>query len=93
MQRNLACLTLAISALLGASTLPALAAPLPVTPDQSVPVSHYITQLNTDKSVTFRLFAPGAKRVSVVTGSSRIAMFHMICVKMSVASGRGKARC
>ncbi len=70
MQRNLACLTLAISALLGASTLPALAAPLPVTPDQSVPVSHYITQLNADKSVTFRLFAPGAKRVSVVTGSS-----------------------
>lgn len=70
MQRNLACLTLAISALLGASTLPALAAPLPVTPDQSMPVSHYITQLNADKSVTFRLFAPGAKRVSVVTGSS-----------------------
>lgn len=70
MQRNLACLTLAISALLSASTLPALAAPLPVTPDQSVPVSHYITQLNADKSVTFRLFAPGAKRVSVVTGSS-----------------------
>lgn len=70
MQRNLACLTLAISALLGASTLPALAAPLPVTPDQSVPVSHYITQVNADKSVTFRLFAPGAKRVSVVTGSS-----------------------
>ncbi|MDF7759774.1 alpha/beta hydrolase-fold protein [Kosakonia cowanii] len=70
MQRNLACLTLAIAALLGTSTLPALAAPLPVTPDQSVPVSHYITQVNTDKSVTFRLFAPGAKRVSVVTGSS-----------------------
>lgn len=70
MQRNLACLTLAISALLGASTLPALAAPLPVTPDQSVPVSNYITQVNADKSVTFRLFAPGAKRVSVVTGSS-----------------------
>jgi len=70
MQRNLACLTLAISALLGASTLPALAAPLPVTPDQSVPVSHYITQVNADKSVTFRLFAPSAKRVSVVTGSS-----------------------
>lgn len=70
MQRNLACLTLAISALLGASTLPTLAAPLPAPPDQSVPVSHYITQLNADKSVTFRLFAPGAKRVSVVTGSS-----------------------
>ena len=70
MQRKLACLTLAISALLGASTLPALAAPLPVTPDQSVPVSNYITQVNADKSVTFRLFAPGAKRVSVVTGSS-----------------------
>ncbi|HBV39250.1 MAG TPA: glycoside hydrolase [Erwinia sp.] len=70
MKNNIACLTLTIAALLGNAALPVLAASLPVTPDLSVPVSHYVTQLNADKSVTFRLFAPEAKRVSVVTGSS-----------------------
>jgi enterochelin esterase family protein len=33
-------------------------------------VSQYVTQVNADKSITFRLFAPAAKRVSVVTGST-----------------------
>nr|WP_253461103.1 esterase [Erwinia persicina] len=50
--------------------MPAAAAPFPATPDLSVPVSRYVTQVNADKSVTFRLFAPDAKRVSVITGSS-----------------------
>ncbi|WP_039055441.1 alpha/beta hydrolase-fold protein [Enterobacter sp. Bisph1] len=68
MKRNLTCLTLIIAALSGSE--PAVAAPLPVAADSSVPVSDYITQVNGDKSVTFRLFAPGAKRVSVVTGST-----------------------
>ncbi|ANI81718.2 esterase family protein [Kosakonia oryzae] len=66
----MACLTLAITALLGSAAVPAFAAPLPVTPDLSVPVSQYVTQVNADKSITFRLFAPGAKRVSVITGST-----------------------
>lgn len=70
MKRNIACLTLAITALLGSATVPAFAAPFPVTPDLSVPVSQYVTQVNADKSITFRLFAPGAKRVSVITGST-----------------------
>lgn len=70
MKRNIACLTLAITALLGSAAVPAFAAPLPVTPDLSVPVSQYVTQVNADKSITFRLFAPGAKRVSVITGST-----------------------
>ncbi|NCF08064.1 esterase family protein [Kosakonia sp. MH5] len=66
----MACLTLAITALLGSAAVPAFAAPFPVTPDLSVPVSQYVTQVNADKSITFRLFAPGAKRVSVITGST-----------------------
>ncbi|SFT78084.1 enterochelin esterase [Kosakonia arachidis] len=70
MKRNIACLTLSIAALLGCAAAPAFAAPFPVTPDLSVPVSQYVTQVNADKSITFRLFAPGAKRVSVITGST-----------------------
>ncbi len=65
--KKMPCLPL-FYALVGST--PALAAPLPVVPDPSVPVSQYVTQVNSDKSVTFRLFAPGAKRVSVVTGST-----------------------
>ncbi|MDU7100388.1 MAG: alpha/beta hydrolase-fold protein [Enterobacter sp.] len=59
---------MAISIGIGTGT-DVIAAPLPVTPDQTTPVSHYVTQVNADKSITFRLFAPGATRVSVVTGS------------------------
>jgi len=70
MKNNIACLTLAATALLGCAAIPAAAAPFPATPDLSVPVSRYVTQVNADKSVTFRLFAPDAKRVSVITGSS-----------------------
>ncbi|MGX6458076.1 esterase [Klebsiella grimontii] len=46
------------------------AAPFPVTPSAAIAVSQYITQVNGDKSITFRLFAPDAKRVSVVTGAT-----------------------
>lgn len=70
MKNNIACLTLAATALLGCAAMPVAAAPFPATPDLSVPVSRYVTQVNADKSVTFRLFAPDAKRVSVITGSS-----------------------
>ncbi|MCV5871700.1 esterase family protein, partial [Escherichia coli] len=34
------------------------AAPLPAMSDPSLPVSHFITQVNGDKSITYRLFAP-----------------------------------
>lgn len=46
------------------------AAPFPATPNGSIPVSQYMMQVNADKSITFRLFAPDAKRVSVVTGAT-----------------------
>ncbi len=55
---------------LAGATFTAHAAPLPTMPDAAIPVSQYITQVNTDNSVTFRLFAPDARRVSVVTGST-----------------------
>lgn len=55
---------------LAGAAFTAHAAPFPATPSAAIPVSQYITQVNGDKSITFRLFAPGAKRVSVVTGAT-----------------------
>jgi len=55
---------------LAGAAFTAHAAPFPVTPSAAIPVSQYITQVNGDKSITFRLFAPDAKRVSVVTGAT-----------------------
>lgn len=46
------------------------AAPFPAAPSAAIPVSQYVTQVNADNSITFRLFAPDAKRVSVVTGAT-----------------------
>ena len=55
---------------LAGAAFTAHAAPFPVTPSAAIAVSQYITQVNGDKSITFRLFAPDAKRVSVVTGAT-----------------------
>ncbi|WP_058910774.1 esterase [Entomohabitans teleogrylli] len=44
--------------------------PLPKVPDFSIPVKNYITAVNADNSVTFRLWAPDARRVAVVTGAT-----------------------
>ncbi|MGR6996479.1 alpha/beta hydrolase-fold protein [Klebsiella aerogenes] len=66
MKRHAIYFTLALAG----ATFTAHAAPLPTMPDAAIPVSQYITQVNTDNSVTFRLFAPDARRVSVVTGST-----------------------
>ncbi len=48
----------------------ALPADFPVMPAATVPVSQYVTAVNADSSITFRLFAPTAKQVSVFTGST-----------------------
>ncbi len=66
MKRHAIYFTLALAG----ATFTAHAAPLPTVPDAAIPVSQYITQVNTDNSVTFRLFSPDARRVSVVTGST-----------------------
>ena len=90
MKNSLACLAMAISIGIGTGT-DVIAAPLPVTPDQTTPVSHYVTQVNADKSITFRLFAPGATRVSVVTGSMPESQVSHDMTKEKMASGHGKA--
>lgn len=48
----------------------ALPADFPTLPPQNVPVSHYVTGVNPDNSITFRLFAPEAKVVKVFTGAT-----------------------
>ena len=55
---------------LAGAAFTAHAAPFQVTPSAAIAVSQYITQVNGDKSITFRLFAPDANRVSVVTGAT-----------------------
>jgi len=61
---------IALALLLANTAISVEAAPLPATPDLSIPVKEYVTQLNADKSITFRVFAPQAKQVAVVTGST-----------------------
>lgn len=51
-------------------SLPTFASPFPTEPDSSIPVNSFITHVNTDGSITFRLFAPIAKNVTVVVGST-----------------------
>ncbi len=60
---------LALALLLANTATAAQAAPLPATPDLSIPVKEYVTQLNADNSITFRVFSPKARQVAVVTGS------------------------
>ena len=52
------------------------AADLPASPASSVPVNHYVTQVNADRSVTYRFFAPTAKSVSVVVGGPSPDAIH-----------------
>ncbi len=66
MNIKIAALTLAIAS--GISAQWAIAADMPASPAPTIPVKQYVTQVNTDNSVTFRYFAPGAKNVSVVVG-------------------------
>lgn len=68
---------------LAGAAFTAHAAPFPATPSAAIPVSQYITQVNGDKSITFRLFAPDAKRVSVVTGQLRHLRLPTIWPKMN----------
>ena len=47
-----------------------MAAPLPAVPDPSIPVNQYVSERNADNSMTYRVFAPAARRVAVVTGDT-----------------------
>ncbi len=73
MKKKLTCLSLVAGSLLMGYGPALLAAPLPQTPDTHIPVSRYITALNPDHSITFRLFAPAAKQVAVVTGATPLS--------------------
>ncbi|HDL9614845.1 TPA: esterase family protein [Escherichia coli] len=66
MRKKIAVLTLVISSSI--SALWANASNMPLSPDPAIPIKQYVTQVNTDNSVTFRYFAPRAKNVSVVVG-------------------------
>jgi len=73
MKKTLACFSFLAGSLLTGYAPALIAAPLPLTPDTSIPVSRYITALNPDHSITFRLFAPAAKQVAVVTGATPLS--------------------
>ncbi|MCP6618182.1 esterase family protein, partial [Klebsiella pneumoniae] len=47
------------------------AAPLPAVPEPSLPVSHFITQVIADKAITYRLFPPHARGVSIGPGATQ----------------------
>ena len=59
MNIKIAALTLAIAS--GISAQWAIAADMPASPAPTIPVKQYVTQVNTDNSVTFRYFAPGSR--------------------------------
>lgn len=65
---NLKIATLSLVIASAFMTQGSFAATLPANPDPSIPVNHYVTQVNADNSVTYRLFAPAANSVSVVVG-------------------------
>ncbi|MFB5173976.1 alpha/beta hydrolase-fold protein [Erwinia amylovora] len=66
--------SLLLSALILGASLPLSASPLPAgfppLPPQNMAVNQYVTQVNADRSITFRLFAPLAKQVRVLTGAT-----------------------
>jgi len=63
-------LTLAVSLTLGAFMYQAQAASTLPGPGENAPVNQFMTQVNPDNTVTFRLWAPEAKTVNVVTGAT-----------------------
>ena len=50
-------------------SLPAAALDLPASPPADRPLKEFVTSVENDGSITFRLYAPSAKAVSVVLGS------------------------
>lgn len=47
-----------------------MALPLPAKPPETLAPKNYISQVNSDRTITWRLWAPSAKAVEVVTGST-----------------------
>ena len=64
--------TLLILALSAPFPLIVSAQSLPQDPDASVPAKSYITAVNPDLTITYRLYAPTAEHVDVVTGATPV---------------------
>lgn len=62
------CLSVIIA--FSAFSIQAATTDFPIEPSSAIPVNNYVTQVNQDGSISFRLFAPSANNVSVVTGST-----------------------
>lgn len=63
---NFRCLFLGLSLAVWSHSL--LAIPLPQRPPESLPPEQYTSQANDNNTITWRLWAPDAKAVEVVTG-------------------------
>ena len=50
------------------TSVPAFALEPPASPPADTPLKAFVTSVEADKSITFRLFAPAAKSVAVVLG-------------------------
>jgi len=50
--------------------MPIMAGEFPIEADSSTSVNKFITNVNRNRSITFRLFAPAAKNVSIIMGST-----------------------
>ena len=64
--------TLLILALSAPLPLTAFAQSLPQDPDPATPAKTYISAVNPDRTITYRLYAPTAQHVDVVTGSTPV---------------------
>jgi len=65
---NIRCRVLYCAAALWSSSL--MAIPLPAKPPETLAPDNYISCVNKDNSITWRLWAPSAKAVEVVTGAT-----------------------
>jgi len=65
---NIRCRVLCFAAALWSGSL--LAIPLPARPPETLPPDNYISHVNDDNTITWRLWAPAAKAVDVVTGAT-----------------------
>lgn len=65
---SIRCHVLCCAAALWSGSL--MAIPLPVRPPETVPPADYLSQVNDDSTITWRLWAPAAKAVEVVTGAT-----------------------
>lgn len=59
-----------LALLVGLFTTSAIAIPLPAKPPESVALREIVSGVNGDNTITWRLWAPSAKAVEVVTGST-----------------------